>query len=618
MSNSLDQPPSLSGPSVNPASRPCSDKNRRASKACSGCRTRKVRCDVLQTGRPCTKCRLDGFECVLEQRKKRRRRIVDSAQNGSSETTADKPAKMDVTASARSSSARSLSQHAMLHQVPHYPFFREFAPRSQQLLLSARKEEEQGEQRTIGESGGEGERLADDDLHYLRQKGALELPAKRTMDELVANYFQVFHPFFPVVDKYAFLESYYRTDYEGILSRKGPSLLLLQAVLFTSSAYLYDFDFEGDDVTTIQALLLMSHYYPSMVEQKHTWFWVHQAISLAQGAGLHRDARQAPQRKLWARIWWACLVRDRLVTLGTGRPMQINSLDCSVPMLTLADLDEEGDSEDGRAVKAVFVEFVRLCQYMEGVLSLPHSVAATEESVQQQIGLCETTLAHWKENLAPYHRVLEYGGAQLPSPKVQAAAQDSTRLAVELIELDLVKFCPTICVTAILPPLIAHLLITRASRDHPGKSEDFNKCIVFLKQLGEIYWHASFYNEFFELAASSSQNITETLNGARDPLVTFLNDRMPGRQQFCKVLESQNQSRIRRRTLVDNAENAQSNMLASDEAGLPALSSPSIMAEMPDSERLDSGDVTLLDPGAQLFEDWLVDLGSFHNIFPSA
>lgn len=238
MSKSLDQSPSPGGPSANSAKQPCNDKNRRASKACSGCRTRKVRCDVLKTGRPCTKCRLDGFECVLEQRKKRRRRIVHSAQNASSEITADKPARLDLAASARSSSARSLSQHAMLYQVPHYPFFREFAPRGQQLLLSAQKEEEkeEGAQRTPGESGGEGERLADDDLQYLRQKGAFELPAKRAMDELVANYFQVFHPFFPVVDKYAFLESYYKTGYEGILTRKGPSLLLLQAVLFTASA----------------------------------------------------------------------------------------------------------------------------------------------------------------------------------------------------------------------------------------------------------------------------------------------------------------------------------------------------------------------------------------------
>lgn len=154
----------------------------------------------------------------------------------------------------------------------------------------------------------------------------------------------------------------------------------------------------------------MSHYYPSMVEQKHTWFWVHQAIGLAQGAGLHRDASQVPQRKLWARIWWACLVRDRLVTLGTGRPMHINSLDCNVPMLTPSDLEEEGDSEDDRTVKAIFVEFVRLCQYMEGVLSLPQSVATAENSLPEQISLCETTLQHWRDNLIPAARRREDSG----------------------------------------------------------------------------------------------------------------------------------------------------------------------------------------------------------------
>lgn len=45
------------------------------------------------------------------------------------------------------------------------------------------------------------------------------------------------------------------------------------------------------------------------------------------------------------------------------------------------------------------------------------------------------------------HQVLDESrpsGAQLPLPKVQAAAEDSTRLAVELVRLDLVKYCPTI------------------------------------------------------------------------------------------------------------------------------------------------------------------------------
>jgi len=145
----------------------------------------------------------------------------------------------------------------------------------------------------------------------------------------------------------------------------------------------------------------MSHYYPSMVEQKHTWFWAQQATGLAQGAGLHRDPGPVPQRKLWARIWWACLCRDRLIALGTGRPMHINSLDCSVPMLTTADLAEEGDDDNDRQVKAIFIEFARLCQYMEGVLSLPNNVTAAANSLPDQIALCETTLDRWLENLVP-------------------------------------------------------------------------------------------------------------------------------------------------------------------------------------------------------------------------
>lgn len=139
-----------------------------------------------------------------------------------------------------------------------------------------------------------------------------------------------------------------------------------------------------------------------MVDQRHTWYWVHQAIGLAQGAGLHRDPGHAPERKLWARVWWACLVRDRLIALGTGRPMHINSLDCSVPPLTALDLEEEGDSVEDRVVKAVFVEFVKLCQYMEGVLSLP---LATADSAREQVGLCESTLHHWVSNLSPAARL---------------------------------------------------------------------------------------------------------------------------------------------------------------------------------------------------------------------
>ncbi|KLP10410.1 cutinase transcription factor 1 beta [Fusarium fujikuroi] len=47
---------------------------RRATKACLGCRERKVRCDVVICGPPCTNCYLDGKSCIITQRMNKRRR----------------------------------------------------------------------------------------------------------------------------------------------------------------------------------------------------------------------------------------------------------------------------------------------------------------------------------------------------------------------------------------------------------------------------------------------------------------------------------------------------------------------------------------------------------------
>jgi len=53
----------------------------RARVACSDCRRRKVRCNVVLSGRPCTNCRLDGFECVTRPKKQRVSRIsADTTQ----------------------------------------------------------------------------------------------------------------------------------------------------------------------------------------------------------------------------------------------------------------------------------------------------------------------------------------------------------------------------------------------------------------------------------------------------------------------------------------------------------------------------------------------------------
>ena len=73
-------------------------------------------------------------------------------------------------------------------------------------------------------------------MQFLKQKGALSLPRIDLMDHFVANYFSLFHPFFPVVDKQGFMTQYRQSDEEAILLGKGPSLLVLQAIIFTASS----------------------------------------------------------------------------------------------------------------------------------------------------------------------------------------------------------------------------------------------------------------------------------------------------------------------------------------------------------------------------------------------
>ncbi|OQV09366.1 Fungal specific transcription factor domain-containing protein [Cladophialophora immunda] len=290
---------------------------------------------------------------------------------------------------------------------------------------------------------------SEDELHYLKNVGCFDIPPPHVLSALIDAYFTIFHPFFPVVQKSEFLQSIKSIEVSMTTSPNAAhhaspaqnasspesaprnshlSLLLLQAVLFIAigvvpsevisaagftsrkqarHAYylkarrLYDLDYDEDPIATIQALLLISQYYPSITERKHTWHWIHQAISLAQVSGLHRDPGNVPHRALWARIWWACIVRDRCNGLGTGRPLMINSLDCTTSMLVLDDVREEGDSEQDLEIKAIFIEFVKLCQIVEGIVTLRYSSSVTDAAPPDQLQVCEDALERWMRSLPP-------------------------------------------------------------------------------------------------------------------------------------------------------------------------------------------------------------------------
>lgn len=167
--------------------------------------------------------------------------------------------------------------------------------------------------------------------------------------------------------------------------------------------------------------------------------------------------------------------------------------------------------------------------------------------------------------------------------------------------------------------------------------------MVLLEQLGDIYWHASFYHDFFKLAASHSQEPMAHASGTeQDPLVAFFNDHMPAKQPAGKVAELSIQTPSwRRPPTASNAENnpikstaaqtqddgatdhssmpvTTANIQAGFLATAPTLQTTSTVYEA-DPGDLELGDAAISDAAnLQLFEDWLDEFGYFQNIFQSA
>lgn len=85
--------------------------HRRVCRACSCCRSRKVRCDASGNGIPCTNCRLDGVKCVVSESKRIRKIPVSRAaeHGGAREKRHSAPSSDRRTQSSHSSSSSSSS-----------------------------------------------------------------------------------------------------------------------------------------------------------------------------------------------------------------------------------------------------------------------------------------------------------------------------------------------------------------------------------------------------------------------------------------------------------------------------------------------------------------------------
>ncbi|KAK2865033.1 hypothetical protein FQN49_003979 [Arthroderma sp. PD_2] len=346
------------------ASRPV---KRRASKACCCCRARKVRCDVVENGSPCTNCRLDEVECVVAESKRKKKHQVEAPSEHSTDSQTDQTFIFGSKSDSNNLFPSISEPWASLspgrypeneHHVPHLIY---------QTQRQRIQEDERRRRLSISKTmtpsfvysvpgtastpiaptgfahmhsppprASPRNSLPDyiqplpckfqtDDIDYLERKGALTIPSDSLRNELLKSYIRYVHTYMPLLELDDFLRVIVRND-----ASRRLSLLLFQAVMFAGTAFidvkhlkaagfesrkaarkaffqkarlLYDFDYEADRISLVQSILLMTHWYEMPDDQKDTWHWMGVSLSLAHTIGLHRNPASSNMNPKRQRLW---------------------------------------------------------------------------------------------------------------------------------------------------------------------------------------------------------------------------------------------------------------------------------------------------------------------------
>ncbi|KAL9562086.1 hypothetical protein ACKAV7_014009 [Fusarium commune] len=419
--------------------------------------------------------------------------------------------------------------------------------------------------------------LLPDDINYLEAQGCFRVPTPEALDEFVQEYFLHVHPALPLLDEAWFWAIYTRP----VRGRSNLSLFVFQAMLFTACSFLpfstlrslgfasvhnardtyyrrskllFDLCSERNLVSSAQGALLLS-YNGTMKDQKRTnSIWLSTAIHLAQAAGadqfhtsLNPSLTTVNELK---RLWWCCIVRDRILPLGMRRQLHITSLDVAHGSYLPTEKDFSREIDGSRVyapqTKRTLVRlFITLCEltvpltdvikivYPTGRLTDIHSpVVHDAQQGRESLQSCEAGLEAWferatiqfptpagiitrEESLVLYtnllyiyyhaacfalyqHKafIISQEQAQATSElqgtksKIEDAALGITENLKELIQLRLERFLPISIAAYIAVPLVLHILDVRLAKrplQIAQKQGKLNVYIETMKAMQNLY-----------------------------------------------------------------------------------------------------------------------------------
>ncbi|KIW39127.1 hypothetical protein, variant [Exophiala oligosperma] len=361
-------------------------------RSCESCHNRKVRCDVDSSGIPCNNCHLDARRCVIREPLKRGRksRLERLARERGPTSGTDAPIVP------RADGRRKRSTYDDIEACLSLP---RIAPLSQGL------DESDDTPSTTDVyvpfyfhkflKLGDMQHLSPTEIRCLEREYCLQVPSGRVLDEFVRQYFLYVHPCLPLLNEGHFWALYSGSGRDGNCSPTF-SLALFQAILFTACRFvsissikacgfrdlqsarttlhrraelLVEHSLERDSVALAQTSLLLS-LQATLVDQSLNSMWLSKAISYAKEAGAqnyYRSTRSDIETiREQKRLWWCCILRDRMIALGVRRDIQISPEDFDLDQGGLTESDLVGEAHslqvyDSRSRSALSKTIVAHC-----------------------------------------------------------------------------------------------------------------------------------------------------------------------------------------------------------------------------------------------------------------
>ncbi|KAG0131989.1 putative fungal-specific transcription factor [Tuber indicum] len=437
-------------------------KRKRSMIACKNCNERRVRCDASTIGLPCSNCQHSGKgECqFIESKRVRGARGRFERQDGKSEESVS-PKVVDFSPARPELAAAKRGRRHSISGIDGEEW--------QQLQQNAASNRSNGTMTYLGESwhlawamGSDAKTaplhrphlyLGDEkDINHrlnkeLWERGAYMLPRSEVRDRLIVEYFRIFHPCYPILDKRKFLHSIKTNTFSHILMQSVLTvaathcdLSILQnagyirrheavEIFYKRARSLFDGDVEPDKMINMQSMFLLQFWWRAPSDQRDTLWWLGGAIRLAQTMGLHRNPKNSPMsidiRRIWKRAWWCLYIRDRQCSSSLGKPVMIRNEDCDVEDLTP---DDFADDDHGTPPEHIIyiMQQASLCKILGDMLLFEYCPGASKNITEKPEVVRDLArrLEEWKSVIP---RELEYnqGSRNLWAIKLQLSYRNA-------------------------------------------------------------------------------------------------------------------------------------------------------------------------------------------------